>query len=453
MDARQFATCGDTGNNVKYSLLDPMMRDGVAKRLDLAELATYLTFPSNESVRDFKDMATRFLTVLALSLLAGGTASAADCGKTQAGFDGFKKAVLKEAAAKGMSEQALDELRAARYDQSVIKRDRAQNIFSQSFLEFQGRMITNYRIKQGAALIKKHGRVFEAVEQQYGVPAPVITAFWALETDFGANIGDFPTLQALVTLAWDCRRPENFRPQLFAALDLINRGDLAPEEMRGAWAGEIGQTQFMAYDYDESAVDFDGDGRRDLRQSIPDVMASTANLLRKHGWQPGQPWLQEVQIPADMAWDQADIAIQHPRSQWAKWGVTAVSGKKIKADDMPASLLLPMGRNGPAFLAYSNFTKAYLKWNESLVYSTTAAYLATRIAGAPPVSKGRAPIAPLDYEGMVELQKYLAAQGYDVGKIDGKLGKGTRAAVKDMQMKMGLPADSYPTQEFLSQLN
>ena len=160
--------------------------------------------------------------------------------------------------------------------------------------------------------------------------------------------------------------------------------------MRGAWAGEIGQTQFMAYDYNESAVDFDGDGKRDLHSSIPDVIASTANLLRKHGWQAGQPWLQEVKVPSDMPWEEADIAIQHPRKQWSKWGVTAVSGKPIKGDGFQASLLLPMGKDGPAFLAYENFTTAYLKWNESLVYSTTAAYLATRIAGAKQVSRGNA---------------------------------------------------------------
>jgi lytic murein transglycosylase len=290
------------------------------------------------------------------------------------------------------------------------------------------------------------------VQEQYGVPAPVITAFWALETDFGANIGDFPTIQSLITLAWDCRRPEKFRPQLKAALDLVSRGDLQPEEMRGAMHGEIGQTQFMAYDYDESAVDFDGDGRRNLRDSIPDVIASTANLLRKHGWQPGQPWLQEVRVPADLPWDQADIAIQLPRSQWAKWGVMAASGKPVKADKVPVSLLLPMGRSGPAFLAYHNFTTTYLKWNESLVYSTTAAYLATRIAGAGTVSKGRDDVVPLTYEQMVQLQSKLEAKGYDVGKLDGKLGKGTRAAVKAEQMKLGLPADSYPDVELLGAL-
>jgi membrane-bound lytic murein transglycosylase B len=235
-------------------------------------------------------------------------------------------------------------------------------------------------------------------------------------------------------------------------LQLLDAGDLSLEEMRGAWAGEIGQTQFMAYDYLNSSVDFDGDGKRDLRNSIPDVIASTANLLRTHGWKPGQPWIQEVKVPAELPWDQADIAIQHPRSQWAEWGVTAASGKSIKADGTPASLLLPMGRNGPAFLAYHNFTTSYLKWNESLVYSTTAAYLATRIAGAPPVGRGRGEVAPLSYQQIVSLQKYLAAKGYDVGKIDGKVGKGTRAGVKDMQIKLGLPADSYPTPELISQL-
>jgi lytic murein transglycosylase len=394
------------------------------------------------------------LTLSAAALLAvfSPDAHAASCGKTSTGFDGFKKQVLQEAKAQGVGGDALAMLQSATYDPSVIKRDRAQNVFAQSFLQFQGRMVTNYRIKQGGALIKKHKAVFDAVEAQYGVPASVITAFWALETDFGANIGDFPTIQALVTLAWDCRRPEKFRPQLISALNLVSRGDLSVSELRGAWAGEIGQTQFMAYDYDESAVDFDGDGRRNLRDSIPDVMASTANLLRKHGWQPGQPWLQEVRVPADLPWDQADIAIQHPRAQWAKWGVTASSGKPIKADKFPASLLLPMGKNGPAFLAYSNFTTAYLKWNESLVYSTTAAYLATRIGGAGAVGKGRTDVVPLTYEQMSKLQGVLAAKGYDVGKIDGKLGKGTRAAVKAEQIKLGLPADSYPTLELLEGL-
>ncbi len=389
---------------------------------------------------------------LACFFAATSSALAATCGNTASGFDAFKKQQIKEAQAQGMSGAAVSLLKASKYDAKVIKKDRAQTVFSQSFLEFQARMVTKYRISQGAVLIEKNKTVFDAVQAQYGVPPAVITAFWALETDFGANTGDFPTIQSLATLAWDCRRPEKFRPQLMAALGLVTQGDLRADELVGAMHGEIGQTQFMAYDYNESAVDFDGDGRRDLRESIPDVIASTANLLRKHGWQPGQPWLQEVKITRDLPWDQADIAIQHPRAQWAKWGVKAANGKAIKADRLPASLLLPMGKDGPAFLAYENFTISYLKWNESLVYSTTAAYLATRIAGAGPVSNGRAAVQPLSYQEIVELQQILAGKGYDVGKIDGKVGKGTRAAVKAEQMRLGLPADSYPTPDLVAAL-
>ena len=159
----------------------------------------------------------------------------------------------------------------------------------------------------------------------------------------------------------------------------------------------------------------------------------------------------DIRVPADLPWDQADIAIPHPRSQWAEWGVKAANGT-LKPDNFPASLLLPMGKDGPAFLAYENFTKAYLKWNESLVYSTTAAYLATRIAGAGRLSPGREEVRALSYDQIIELQKILAAKGYDVGKVDGKLGRATRFAVKDLQTKMGWPADSYPTVEFLAQL-
>lgn len=397
-------------------------------------------------------MRKRIISLATLLTLAAQPAFAQSCGESGDGFKQFIASVKEEAAGQGVSQGAIGVLNRVKYDPGIIKRDRAQNVFSQDFLTFQARMANAGRISKSKQLIGRYKDVFDAVQEKYGVPAPVIAAFWALETDFGGFMGNFPTIQSIATLAWDCRRPEKFRPQLIAALQLLDAGDLTFEEMKGAWAGEIGQTQFMAYDYNESAVDFDGDGRRDLIASVPDVIASTANLLRKHGWRPGEPWLQEVKVPADMPWDQADIAIQQPRKQWAAWGVKAASGKAIKADNFPASLLLPMGRNGPAFLVYENFTTAYLKWNESLIYSTTAAYLATRIAGAGAVGEGRGPVEPLTFEQIVSLQKYLTKKGYDVGKADGKIGKGTRAAVKDVQMQLGLPADSYPTPELLQAL-
>ena len=393
------------------------------------------------------------ITAAALAITLSSSATlAATCGNTAQGFKGFLAAVKSDASAQGVSAEVLANLDGLQYDANIIKRDRAQKVFAQSFIQFSGRMASDFRVTRGRELVVKYKNIFSQAQQQYGVPAAVITAFWALETDFGADIGKSPTLQALVTLSWDCRRPEKFRHQIVPALMLIQNGDLSPAEMRGAWAGEIGQTQFMAYDYNESAVDFDGDGRRNLRDSIPDVIGSTANLLQKSGWQAGQQWLQEVQVPADLPWDQADLAISLPRAQWAKWGVKGAGGKALKADKVTAALLLPMGRNGPAFLAYNNFTKAYLKWNESLIYSTTAAYLATRIAGAGKMSSGRGQVTPLDFEQIVALQNILTGLGYDVGKSDGKIGAGTRAAVKAEQLKAGLPADSYPTAELLSLL-
>ncbi len=392
------------------------------------------------------------LAAASLALAMTAPALAETCGNTAQGFDAFMATMKAEAKAQGVSEKSIRVLDTLNYDPAIIKRDRGQNIFSDSFLDFQKKMISSYRLKQGQALIQKHKALFDRIQNEYGVPPAVIVAFWALETDFGATTGDFDTIQALATLSWDCRRPEKFRPQLIASLELLDRGDLRRDEFKGAWAGEIGQTQFMAYDYNESAVDYDGDGKRDLRNSIPDVLASTASLLRKHGWQPNQPWLQEVKLTGDMPWEEADIAIEHPRSQWAQWGVKLPDGKPIKADNFPAALLIPMGRNGPAFLAYDNFTSAYLKWNESLIYSTTAAYLATRLAGAPPVSPGRAPVEHLSYDQIRVLQQKLQDLGYDVGKIDGKIGAGTRAAVKDQQLKLGMPADSYPTEELIEKV-
>jgi hypothetical protein len=184
-------------------------------------------------------------------------------------------------------------------------------------------------------------------------------------------------------------------------------------------------------------------------KSVPDVLASSANLLKHHGWQAGEPWLEEVRAPPDMPWAEADLAIKHTRSEWAAWGVTKADGSALPADGAKASLLLPMGRLGPAFLAYPNFS-VYTQWNQSLVYATTAAYFATRLAGAKPVHRGNA-VAP-SREQVKEAQQLLKQLGYDVGKVDGVIGALTRAAVKDVQMKLGLPADSYPDPTFLAAL-
>jgi lytic murein transglycosylase len=384
-----------------------------------------------------------------LLMLYATAASAAACGNTGAGFSGWLDSFKAEATAAGISPGALAALDGISYDQKVIGADRKQGVFAQSFLEFAGRMVADYRMSQGKSLLKTHAATFKRVEQEFGVPGPVIVGFWGLETDFGANLGSFNTLQALATLAYDCRRPEKFRPELIAALKILDRGDLTPTEMKGAWAGEVGQTQFVPSYYFDFAVDYDGDGKRNLVKSVPDVLASSANLLKHHGWQAGEPWLEEVVVPADLPWAEADLAIKHSRSEWAGWGVKTTDGGALPADGTQASLLLPMGRLGPAFLAYANFD-VYTQWNQSLVYATTAAYFATRLAGAPPVHRGSAEAA--SRERVQAAQKKLAALGYDVGKADGVIGAQTRAAVKAVQQKLGLPADSYPDPSFLAAL-
>jgi lytic murein transglycosylase len=358
----------------------------------------------------------------------------------------------KEAVAQGISPRtvsfALDGLT---YDSATIAKDRRQGVFAQTFLQFSGRMVSSNRLQVGSALLKKYAGTFRRIEQQYGVPGPVLVAFWGLETDFGKVMGNMETMRSLATLSFDCRRPDEFREQLIYALKVIERGDLTPQEMRGPAHGEVGQFQFQPKNYYEHAVDFDGDGRRDLIRSAPDSLASAANYLQSIGWKPNQPWIEQVRVPTRLPWDQADVTIKKPRSFWAQHGVTYLSGKPIPADNVPTGLLLPMGRNGPAFLAYPNFD-VYLDWNQSLVYTTTAAYYATRLAGGPPLARGNAPVETLSLAETKELQQLLARRGFDVGKSDGVIGAASRDAIRTMQIKYGLPADGYPSAELLSRL-
>jgi lytic murein transglycosylase len=372
-------------------------------------------------------------------------------------FDRFLTDLKQQAVAAGVSQRTIAEAGPYLvYDQGIVNRDRGQRVFGQVFTEFAGRMAASYRMQQGQARIKAHGAAFARAEKEYGVPPAVIAAFWGLESDFGANMGNLPTLRSLVSLAYDCRRSQMFANETIAALKIIDRGDLTAEEMVGSWAGELGQTQFLPTHYFNYAVDYDGDGRRDLLRSPADVIGSTANYIANGlKWRRGEPWLQEVRVPQNLAsgfpWDQADLTIQLPRSRWAQLGVTYPDGHALLSDNLPASLLLPMGRTGPAFLAYANFA-AYTEWNNSLIYSTTAGYLATRIAGSPPMLRPIAPVAQLPFAELRELQQLLVRAGFNVGKIDGVMGLQSRSAVKAMQIKYGLPADSWPTAELLARM-
>jgi lytic murein transglycosylase len=335
----------------------------------------------------------------------------------------------------------LQALRNARIDQSILQQDRAQGVFTLDFIEFSRRLISQNRIDNGRKNLKKYASIFERARQEYGVAPEIITSFWAFETDYGAIQGDDLTINAVTTLAHDCRRPELFRPQLIALAKLIDQG-IVPADVTGAWAGEIGQIQVLPADYLTKGRDGDGDGRVELKTSAPDAIMTAANFLSKLGWQANQPWLQEVSVPDEMEWYDAGLHKRLPVSEWKARGVNAREGSL--PENLEASLVLPMGRKGPAFLAYPNFT-ILLEWNQSLTYVLTAAYFGNRLGGAEIYNAG-SNHGGLSADQVKSLQSKLSAAGYDVGKIDGIIGAGTRAAVREIQQKNGLPADAWPTE-------
>lgn len=370
----------------------------------------------------------------------------ADCGGD---FGGFVRGLASEAEGRGHApDRVASFLAGVRQDPRVIKADRAQGVFKKTFLDFSRAMISQSRLSNGQAQAKKQAATLRRVAGEYGVSPGVLLAFWALETDYGAVQGDFNTLNALVTLAHDCRRPQLFRPQIFAALDLYERGDFDPARTTGAWAGEIGMVQMLPEDILRNGVDGDGDGHVRLKTSPPDALLSGAKMLRGLGWRPGEPWLQEIVVPEGLDWAQTGLNHSLPVSQWSAMGVKARKGSLPSG--LSGSVLLPMGRKGPAFMAYPNF-RVFFEWNQSFVYVTTAAYFATRLEGAPALDP-RKPEPGLSDKQMKALQQKLAARGHDVGKIDGILGEKTREAVQKEQARLGLPADAWPTAALLGAL-
>ena len=355
-----------------------------------------------------------------------------------------------EAVSKGHNQAKVDRFFAnVRQDPKVIRADRAQGIFQMPFIDFSRRLISQNRLVAGQRNGKKWDKVFDRVERDFGVSRGVLLAFWAFETDFGAVQGNFNTVNALVTLAHDCRRPELFRPQVFAALELFERGELDPARTTGAWAGEIGMVQMLPEDIIVNGVDGDGDGKVSLKTSPADALLSGGKMLKSLGWRSGEPWMQEVVVPRDFDWSATGLQTWRRASDWTKAGVKPRSGKLL-ASNLDSAILLPQGRNGPAFLVYPNFN-VFFEWNQSFIYVTTAAYFATRLQGAPVYDAGK-PSPALGDGAMKALQKRLEARGHDVGGIDGILGAKTRNAVQKEQKRLGLPADAWPTRQLLDRL-
>lgn len=356
---------------------------------------------------------------------------------------------FKETAARsGISKKTLDNtLDGLTPNKRVLELDRRQPEFSLTFWKYLNGRISEKRIQRGRELLKEHAALFKKVHDKYGVQPRFLVAFWGLETNFGDYTGVFPLIQSLTTLAHDERRSEFFTKQLITALQIMDRGDI-PYDVKASWAGAMGYCQFMPTTYQAYAVDGDGDGKRDMWNSLPDVFYSAANFLSQSGWQAGETWGREVKMPKGFELDLTGLGTKKKLGEWAKLGVRNIDGKALPKADMDASLIIPAGYKGPAFLVYENF-RTILDWNRSNLYAIAVGHLADRLVWKGPLESPRIKEIPLSRAQTLQIQARLNENGYDVGKPDGIAGSRTRKAIKAFQKSKGIPADGYPSVELL----
>ena len=394
-----------------------------------------------------------FLAAAVAALAAAGLAPGLAAAQQSSGYRAWLEGVKQEAASQGISEATL----AAAFEgwqplSRVLELDRRQPEYSQTFWSYLNRAVSPERIRRGRELLVVHKKLLAGIERRYGVQGRFLIAFWGLETNYGADTGGFPAIEALATLAYDERRAAFFRAQLFDALQILESGDIALKRMTGSWAGAMGQIQFMPETFRRHAVDGDGDGKRDIWFSLPDVFASGANFLKSMNWQGDQTWGREVRLPAGFDWALADLELRKPVIEWQRLGVRTAEGHALPPVAIEGSILLPGGHKGPAFLVYENF-RAILGWNRSLLYAVAVGHLADRITGKGPLmTPPPADDRPLSRQEVAEMQRLLATHGLDVGAPDGVVGAQTRSALRAFQRQHDLPPDGYPTAWLLDQL-
>ena len=360
---------------------------------------------------------------------------------------GFKDS----ARAAGLSEATLSALDDVQYLPRMVELDRAQPEFTRAPWQYLDNAVSAQRVTQGQEKLQQWRAPLDAAAARYGVPPEIVVAIWGMESNYGGNYGNTPTLSALATLGFDGRREAWARGELLAALKIIQAGDIDRAHMIGSWAGAMGQTQFMPSAFLTFAVDGDGDGRRDIWGSMPDVIASTANYLARSGWQPGQTWGAEVRLPQGFDFGRADASVRQSSAQWEAEGLRGIDGRPLPAL-ADATVFLPAGARGPAFLLGQNF-RAILRYNNSTNYALAVGLLAQRVAGGTGVqTPWPRELAPLSRSQVRELQESLNAGGFDAGTPDGVMGPATRSAVRRFQQRLGLPADGYPTVELLDRL-
>jgi len=328
----------------------------------------------------------------------------------------------------------------------------AQPEFTVALWGYLDSLVSEERIAMGREMLERHRAIFDAVEKAYGVDRYIITAIWGVESRYGAMGGDRPVLRSTATLACIGRRQAFFKDEFLAALEILQRGDLRPEQLKGSWAGAFGPTQFMPTSFKKYAVDFDGDGRRDVVDSVPDLIASTANNLRKDGWFSGQPWGYEVRLPQSFDYMLADRGRNFSIREWEGLGIRRADGKPFDRPDESGFLLLPAGAQGPAFLMLPNF-RVIMKYNPAEAYALAIGHLADRMRGEPPFVQPWPRHEPvLTRDERRELQELLLSRGYDLGEADGRLGLRSRAAIREFQLSIGLIPDGFASAAILARL-
>lgn len=367
-------------------------------------------------------------------------------------FAEWREQLRAEAFSLGISEEtllAIDDLEAPL--ERVLELDDAQPEFIQTFTRYLSLRITPLQINRGQALLRQYAVLLEEVRQSYGVQPHYLVSFWAIESNYGRATGGFSVLQALATLAFDPRRADFFRTELLTALKIIDDGHIAVENMSGSWAGAMGQLQFLPSVFARYGIDGDNDGKIDIWNSLPDIFHSAANFLSQSGWRGDERWGREVLLPSNFDFSLTGTRTRKPLQEWNDLGIIQINGLPIPVANMQASVILPAGAGGPAFLTYANF-RATMVYNPSTFYALTVGHLADRYTGGAAIQRMPENEQAMSVVDVQALQELLNAAGFDSGEPDGRVGSRTRAAVRAYQQNMELPMDGYASLKLLEAL-
>lgn len=389
-----------------------------------------------------------FLLGVAVSCLAPQPAFA-----QSTSFDAWVRALWPAARAKGVSSRTFNNaFRNITPDEKVLKSASRQPEFTQAVWDYLDRAVSEKRVADGKAKLAAHRRVLRKIERKFGVDRHVVVAIWGLESSYGGFAGNKNVIRSLATLAYQGRRSKFGRQQLLAALQILQNKDVTPDKMLGSWAGAMGHTQFIPTTYNAFAVDFDGDGKRDIWSTIPDALGSTANYLKASKWRTNAPWGYEVVLPKAFNFSQADLSIRKPVIEWVVRGVRRADGRKFAKWARRGSIILPAGARGPAFIVFGNF-RSILRYNQSISYALAIAHLAERFKGRG-VVKTSWPRSdrPLSSKQKLELQKLLVRAGFRIGNVDGRFGPATRRALRQYQLRSGVTPDGHPSLVILERL-